>query len=449
MNKSKLILFIIIIINLLTILLLNNWGNDPMFNFGPNLSWIQGNYTQNNLTNYEQNYYNGFFYGIYFWIFKIKNLGFIPYKFYQLLQLALIIILIFKIQKSNNNLLYFTALIFSTSILFGPRLEVLPITLILVVIYFLENINKLNNIVCISIISLILSILPMLHAMAALQVFLLVLWYFLNETINRKYILISVFLSAFIFLSYNKFDIYRYLETYTVGHSSKELNSHSWQPFSTLKFLIFTPLIIIGFINIKFFSRQFLFVILSLFVAQLFGRSYYGIYSLTWLVLFTKDTVIIQYTNNFKTKMNLFILVLTMILSSIRPLQAIENPTFFRTNYEIAKEAHELVEKYKITHPNSNIWTSYFILPYFYDVENLRFYWDMTATLNGYGFIKRDDLFIMTDNNDKFIVEDLLKHQGLSSTLMSVKKISSMGILRTSLNRTDSIYLKVFKVKKL
>jgi hypothetical protein len=58
-------------------------------------------------------------------------------------------------------------------------------------------------------------------------------------------------------------------------------------------------------------------------------------------------------------------------------------------------------------------------------------------------------LFILTDNNDKFIVEDLLKHQGLSSSLMSVKKISSSGILRTSLNRTDSIYLKIFKAKKL
>jgi hypothetical protein len=447
MNKSKLILFLIIIINLLTIVLLNNWGNDPMFNFGPNLSWIQGKYTQNHLTNYEQNNYNGYFYGIYFWIFKIKNLGFIPYKFYQIFQIALIIILILKIQKSNNNLLYFTALIFSTSILSGPRLEVLPITLILIVIYFLQNINNLNKIVCISIISLILSILPMLHPMAALQVFLIILWYFLNEITMRKYILISVFLSAIIFLVFNNFEIHRYLETYTIGHSSRELNSHSWQPFSTLKFLIFTPLIIIGFINIEIFSRQFLFIILSLFVAQLFGRSYYAIYSVTWLILFTKDTLIFEYTNKLKAKMNLFILFWTIILSSIRPLQAIENPKFFKTNYQIAKESHNLVVNYKKTHPSSNIWTSYFILPYLYDVENLRFYWDMTPILNGYGFIKKGDLFILTDNNDKLIVEDLLKHQGLSSMALPMKIISSPGILRTNLNRTDSINFKIYKAE--
>jgi hypothetical protein len=445
MKRFNFIFLIIILISCITILLLNNWGNDPMFNFGPNLSWNQGNYTQNNLTNYEQNYYNGFFYGIYFWIFKIKNLGFIAYKFFQFFQISLIVLIIWKIQKSKINLLYFTTLVFSNTILSGPRLEVLPMTLILLIVYFLEEFKITNTILSVSVVSMSLSILPMLHPMAIIQAVLLLSWYFFNDKNIRNYLYVNVAISIVIFLVLNNFNLHRYLEPYISGHSSKELDSHSWQPLSTLKFFLFSPLIVVGLLNIKIKSRQFLFILISLFIAQLFGRSYYGIYSVVWIVLFSKNLDICDFS--IKKFIKLIILCWALILSLIRPLQALENPHYFKTNYAIAKQAHRVVEHYKLRWPKSNIWSSYVILPYLYDIDNLRFYWNMTSKLNGYGFIKKGDLFILTDNNDRLIVEDLIKQQGLEFGEMPTVNIWSSGILRTNLNRTDSIYLKIYKAE--
>jgi hypothetical protein len=456
----KLYLGVVLSIVGFNLVFLNPWGHDPVFMLGPSISAINGEFFKNTLTNYEQNFYSPYLYGIFAPVFFKKGLYFFPFKVYIILNILLIVgaaNLLLK-KKCNTELsIIITISLVSSSIITGPRCEVLPITLILLIVYIFES-NLIARPVGLAASSILFGILPTLHPMAALQGTLVYLWYFISQKIkNKSHILKVIPLAIITFLLLIGFKLQEFILPFISGTAANEMESHSWNPLMTLKFFTFQPLflVLICIVIIANANKlKIIFMFTSLLVAQLFGRSYYGIYVIVFIVIFLPFQISTPNLSfNGKKLIKVFfslIMGFNLALLSIRLIQSIENPNYFRTINRMAEVAHTTVlgELVKTKNRESHVWVSYRLTPAFYDIPSLRFYWSLTPELNGLGYIKPDDIFVCSDVKDDYQTAlEMVKFQNFKLVRINTDDISSKGLMTTSLRRTDSLKLSIFVVK--
>jgi len=454
MNKQYLAIVTIIVI--LNTVLLNNWGHDPVFMIGPSFSLINGEYFLNTFTNYEQDFYSGYLYGIYAFLFSVKGLLFIPFIIYRLVNITLLLLVVYALLKRMKDktlsFLIYGALLSST-IITGPRCEVLPMTFILLIVYILENntlLDRKNQVLT----ALLLSVLPLLHPMAALQGGLVLLWYFIEKYKIDKTTINLFVLAALSFLILIGFKVNEFIEPYMAGTASREMDSHSWAPLSTFKFLTFNPLFVILLANF-FLSRpktvKIVFVLLSLLISQMFGRSYYAIYVTIFIIIFSLDDSKSFDLRKYRYSPYLInpILIFNVALLMIAPVQAMENPEYYKTINNMAKTAHEVVLKEQKNGPDTtnHVWAGYRLSPALYDIHGLRFYWSLTPELNGLGYVNPGDIFICTDRDEYITAFEIASFQKLELDEITTDKLVSSGLLRTNLKRTDSLTLRIFTVR--
>jgi hypothetical protein len=447
----------VVTIVLINILVLNSWSSDPIFVVGPSFSAAHGHFFQNTLAFYEQGFHSTYLYGIYAFLFLIKGMEFVPFKVYQVINIALLIWATFAALKGSKKTSFaplVVAAMVSSAVLTGPRFETLPITLMMVVVMLLEK-HQTLSLIHIATIGLLYAVLPMLHPMATLQGGLLLLLYYMQKDSHEKQKLIAAAgFSLLFFMFFVHFDIHNFLDFYTKGTGSKDLQRHFWRPALTLKFLKLHPLVtlLIAIILLTTRSAKAAAVMgCSLLLGQLLGRSYYGIYVLVFIIyLLPRDgEIALEFVKNrYKWALG-GVMALNIAVLLIHPLQALENPGYYKAWNNMLAHAQATIEKHVSgLDENPQVWVGFRLAPGLYEVDNLRYFWEHTPELNGYGHVRPKDVFISTDRRELLTAKRLVRGQSMYLSEITVDSIAAKGLLRTNLKRTPPIRLRIFEVTR-
>ena len=436
------------------ILLFNLWGSNPIFVVGSSVSVIHGEYFKNTLTNYEEHFHGSYLYGIYGIFFLIKGLSFIPYKIYQIVNTVFVVgaaFLILRLKCPRIGFPLVAAAMVSSTIITGPRFETLTITLLLLVAWLLGRVSQLSWL-HILFIAIVFGMLPNLHPMSALQGGLLLLWYLTEKTkAENLKILLAGALSFIFFFIFIKFDIDNYLNFYTKGGGFRDLERHHWRPFLALDFLAQHPLILLLMGLSAFlqpFRKQIVFLGLSMLVGIWFGRAYYCMYSMVFLIISMPADADVQHflEKRVVAWVTSLVLVYNFGCLMIPFAQAVEQPGYYKALNKMLQSTQSVCKvRYPDMH-NRQLWAGVMLTPGLYDIPNLRFYWALTPLLNGYGYMRPGDIVVCVREQEYNMSSQMADKQSLELKELPVEHIYSKGILTPKLKRTAPIQLRIFEV---
>jgi hypothetical protein len=267
---------------------------------------------------------------------------------------------------------------------FGLRSETYVIPFMLLIIYqVFEIYHQKTKVFRLLIIGLIGALIFLIHPASAIFTVLIVLYIWANKWISHKHFIGIISIGVVSALVISGFRLLDYINLFT---GSNELEDHSFSLSHVLKYISFTPIVIV-LIYLGVFKNKnilkILFLISYIILTCVFGRSYYFSYLIPFLLLFFVDM------NEFKdlkfnavTKFISFgFISFSLLVTHLFPtFQNFENPVLGSTYRAILKRTNEIGEFIPKDH---RIWVTSQLGMEVIDQPNSRLHHHFYKTMSG------------------------------------------------------------------
>lgn len=336
----------------------------------------------------------------FYWVLgEVNTYKFIIIAFIFILSSVILIRKIsFYFTESNFVFFLFSGAFLTSIYAYGMRSEtyITPLLLVMVLLVFQLKLvgESLFKLILIGFLG---AFAFLIHPASAIFTILLVFYTLLTKTINLKafFWIVGSGLLASILIS--GFRLFNYIELFT---SSNEMDNHSFSISHFLKYVSFTPIVLILFFlstNKKSLTINSVFFVVFILMTCFFGRSYYFSYTIPFLLLL--------YLDQRKIKPRLYVRIGVLVLigyglyiTHVFPtFQNIENPEFSSTYRSILSQTNKIGNKVK---SKDKVWVSSQLGMEVIDQPNSRLHHHFYKTMSGEKItLKRGDVMLFWNAN--------------------------------------------------